>query len=101
MSLILKVLTQIPMLTPWDIVAKGVDVGAHELFTPKEIVMPNKLHTPAMDRQVKAVEKRADGLQSSWVDSWLRLASIGGGWGRLVMVGVERRRIASNGTRGH
>ena len=51
-------------------VAKGVNVvGARELFTPEEIAMPNKLHTPAM------VGKRADGLQSSWVDSWLRLTS--------------------------
>ena len=65
-------------------VAKGANVGAHELFTPEEIAMPNKLHTPAMDGQEKAVGKRADGLQSSWVDSWLR-------WRRWV-AGVEWRR---------
>ena len=71
-------------------VTSGVNVGANGLFTSKEIAMPSKLDTPAMDGQEKAVGKRADGSQSSWVDSWLCSTS-SGGW----------RRMASIDTRGH
>ena len=59
-------------------VTSGVNVGANGLFTSKEIAMPSKLDTPAMDGQEKAVGKRADGSQSSWVDSWLCSTSSGG-----------------------
>ena len=48
------------------------NVVAHEPSTRAEIAMPNKLHTPAMDKQVKAAGKRTNGLQSSLVDSWPR-----------------------------
>ena len=67
-------------------VANGVNVGEHELFTLKEIAMSSKLLTPATDGQEKAVGKRAEGLQSSWVDTWPCSTSNGG---RLASNGVE------------
>ena len=52
-----QVVTQIPMLTPWDnSVTYGVNVGAHVLCTPNDTAMP-----PATDGQEKAVGKRPDG----------------------------------------
>ena len=73
-------LSQISMLTDWDVLLQecfkkmdGGNVGAHELFTPSELV--GGLRCPAViihqrsNGQARAVGERADGLQSSWVDS--------------------------------
>ena len=58
----------------------------------RQIAMPSKLLTPATDGQEKAVGKRAEGLQSSWVDTWPCSASNGG---RLASNGVG---VAHEGT---
>ena len=74
-------LSQISMLVDWDVLLlqecfrklDGVNVGAHELFTPSELL--GGLRCPAVtsirngkdNRRLSGV--RQDGLRSSWMDS--------------------------------
>ena len=71
-------LSQISMLTDWDVLMLqecfrklgGVNVGAHELFTPPELFdaqQSSSIRNGAENRRLLRV--RQDGLRSSWVIS--------------------------------
>ena len=73
------------------LVTKGVNVGAHELFTPKALAMPSKLHTPAMDGQECCWEAciwitvELGGQQATLGVDWWCLASIGVDWHKRAL----------------
>ena len=78
-------------------VAEGVNVSACYSRQVKcwKIAMPNKLHTPAMDRQVKCcweanrwIAVELGGQLATIGDDWRWLAS-SGGWRRLTQDGTD------------
>ena len=75
-----RFLSQISMLTDWDVLVlqecfrklNGVNVGAHELFTPPELLGDCDAQQSSCIRDgvvnQKLFEERTDGLRSSWMD---------------------------------
>ena len=69
--------SQISMLTDWDVLMlqecfrklDGVNVGAHELFTPPELLGGLRCPAVIVNQKWSGLGVRQDGLRSSWVVS--------------------------------